>query len=184
MTCCKPSQKKTVCQKQRSSVPTENEFRLRWFSPAKEVGICGHATLATVHVIFEILDYAGPVIVFEARSGTLCVGKDGNQLKMNFSALPPTPCEISEILVKGIGLRPNEVLAADVYVTVFDSEATVRSITPDHTLLGQLDLRGVIVTAPGTEAGWQRDDEEEGVCQGATDRGSDRDRHRHQWRDS
>lgn len=132
-------------------VPTESAFSLRWFTPDKEVDLCGHATLATAHVIFEILGYTEPTIIFETRSGNLCVEKDGNQLKMDFPALPPTPCEISESLVKAIGVRPTEVLAADDYVAVFDSEATVRAITPNHTLLGQLDLRGVIVTAPGTD---------------------------------
>jgi len=132
-------------------VPTENGFRLRWFTPVKEVDLCGHATLATAHVIFEILGCAEPAIIFETRSGNLCVEKAGNQLKMDFPAFPPTPCEDSETIVKAIGVRPIELLAADDYVAVFDSETTVRSITPNHSLLSQLDLRGVIVTAPGTD---------------------------------
>ncbi|WP_226832863.1 PhzF family phenazine biosynthesis protein [Acidithiobacillus sulfurivorans] len=70
---------------------------------------------------------------------------------MNFPARPPAPCQLSEILVKGLGQRPVEVLAADDYLAVFDSEATVRAITPDQALLVQLGLRGVIITAPGKE---------------------------------
>lgn len=70
---------------------------------------------------------------------------------MNFPACPSTPCVLSEILAQGLGQRPIEVLAADDYLAVFDSEATVHAITPNQTLLSQLDLRGVIVTAPGTD---------------------------------
>ena len=132
-------------------VPSAKGFALRWFTPVKEVDLCGHATLATAHVLFEILGHAEPAIIFETRSGNLCVEKDGNQYKMDFPAFPPTPCKVSETIVKAIGVRPIELLAADDYLAVFDSEATVRAITPNHALLGQLDLRGVIVTAPGID---------------------------------
>lgn len=132
-------------------VPSEKGYRLRWFTPVKEVDLCGHATLATAHVIFDILGYAKPAITFETRSGDLFVEKKGKRLEMDFPASPPTPCEISETLALGLGRRPIEVLAAEDYLAVFDSEATVRAIAPDQALLGQLDLRGVIVTAPGTD---------------------------------
>jgi PhzF family phenazine biosynthesis protein len=132
-------------------VSLENGFKLRWFTPVKEVDLCGHATLATAHVIFEILGYTKQVIVFETRSGKLFVEKKGTRLEMNFPACPPTPCELSEALIRGLGQRPIEVLSADDYLAVFDSEATVRAITPNQALLGQLDLRGVIITAPGVD---------------------------------
>ena len=130
-------------------IPTEKGFALRWFTPVKEVDLCGHATLATAHVIFNILSYDKPVISFETRSGELRVEKHGDLLTMDFPACPPTPCEIAETLVKGLGTRPREVLAADDYIAVFDNEATIRNITPNHTFLSQLELRGVVVTAPG-----------------------------------
>ena len=132
-------------------VPSEKGFKLRWFTPVKEVDLCGHATLAAAHVIFEILGYSLPVITFETRSGELFVEKKGKWLAMDFPICPPTPCDISEILAKGLGRQPLAVLAADDYLAVFDSEAAVRAITPDQALLGQLDLRGVIITAPGTD---------------------------------
>jgi len=124
-------------------------FSLRWFTPVKEVDLCGHATLAAAHVIFDILGCAEPAILFETRSGNLCVEKVGDRLKMDFPVLPTTSCKVSENIVKALGARPIELLAADDYVAVFDSEATVRAIKPNHALLDQLDLRGVIVTAPG-----------------------------------
>ena len=132
-------------------VPSDKGFRLRWFTPASEVDLCGHATLATAHVIFETLGYTKQAITFETRSGDLFVERKGKQLEMNFPASPPTPRELPETLVKGLGQRPIEVLAAGDYLAVFDSEATIRAISPDMALLGQLDLRGVIITAPGTD---------------------------------
>ncbi len=132
-------------------VPSEKGFVLRWFTPVREVDLCGHATLATAHVLFELLGYAGETIIFETRSGELAVERKGRRLEMNFPACPPTPCAASESLAQALGHPPIEVLAADDYLAVFDSESTVRAITPDLVLLGQLDLRGVIITAPGDD---------------------------------
>lgn len=131
-------------------VPSEKGFSLRWFTPVKEVDLCGHATLATAHVLFDLLGYAGQTIAFETRSGVLTVERKGDQLAMNFPACPPVPCGTSEVLARALGMPPIEVLAADDYLAVFDSEATVRAITPDLAMLSQLDLRAVVVTAPGT----------------------------------
>lgn len=132
-------------------VPSAKGFALRWFTPTKEVDLCGHATLATAHVVFEILGCAESSITFETRSGDLFVKKPGSLLQMDFPACRPSSCGISETLVQGLGVRPIEVLAADDYMAVFDTETTVRAITPNHALLNQLDLRGVIVTAPGSD---------------------------------
>jgi PhzF family phenazine biosynthesis protein len=132
-------------------VPSKKGFHLRWFTPVKEVDLCGHATLATAHVIFEILGHPRQVITFETRSGELLVERKGKLLEMDFPACPPRSCEISETLAQGLGQRPIEVLAADDYLAVFDSEATVRAIAPNQALLAQLDLRGVAITAPGVD---------------------------------
>ncbi|MBZ0106160.1 MAG: PhzF family phenazine biosynthesis protein [Sulfuricella denitrificans] len=132
-------------------VASDKGFQLRWFTPLKEIDLCGHATLATAHVLFEALGYARQSITFETRSGELFVKKNGALLEMDFPACPPSPCELSETLAQGLGRRPLEVLVADDYLAVFDSEATIRAIVPDQTLLGQLDLRGVIITAPGVD---------------------------------
>jgi PhzF family phenazine biosynthesis protein len=132
-------------------VPTKKGFHLRWFTPVSEVDLCGHATLATAHVLFDILGYPGQTITFETRSGVLTVTRRGGQLEMDFPAAPPTACGASEALANALGRQPAEVLAADDYLAVFDNEATVRAIAPDFALLGKLDLRGVIITAPGTE---------------------------------
>jgi PhzF family phenazine biosynthesis protein len=131
-------------------VPSPRGFELRWFTPVKEVDLCGHATLASAHVLFEILGYTAPFVTFETRSGDLFVRRNGDLLEMDFPANPPVPCRNApELLRTSLGRSPIEVLSADVYVAVFDNEATIRSIRPDHSLLCHLDLRAVIITAPG-----------------------------------
>ena len=132
-------------------VPSERGFHLRWFTPVKEVDLCGHATLATAHVLFERLGYALPSICFETRSGDLHVRRHAEKLQMEFPAIASAACAIPELLVQGLGQRPLELLSADVYLAVFDCEQTIRALTPDHARLTQLDLRAVIVTAPGTD---------------------------------
>ncbi|MEF8721827.1 PhzF family phenazine biosynthesis protein [Candidatus Accumulibacter phosphatis] len=130
-------------------VPAGEGFELRWFTPVAEVDLCGHATLAAAHVLFEHLGYAQPVITFSTRSGDLRVQRQGAQLAMDFPAIPASACAAPEALVAGLGRQPLEVLAADDYLAVFASEAEVRAITPNHGWLSTLDLRGVIVSAPG-----------------------------------
>lgn len=132
-------------------VKTGQGFHLRWFTPVAEVKLCGHATLATAHVIFEHLGYTGPAINFETLSGTLTVKREAERLVMDFPSVPPAPCAAPAALLVGLGAQPNEVLAADDYVAVFDNEDTVRAIEPDFAVLAKLDLRGVMVTAPGNK---------------------------------
>ncbi|MEJ2687840.1 MAG: PhzF family phenazine biosynthesis protein [Gammaproteobacteria bacterium] len=132
-------------------VASAKGFQLRWFTPVKEVDLCGHATLASAHVIFQHLGFQEPVVTFETRSGDLQVERREAQLVMDFPARPAAACEWPAALEQGLGVRPAEVLAADDYLAVVDSEAAVRRIVPDQTSLSQLDLRGVIVTAPGDE---------------------------------
>lgn len=132
-------------------VPSKKGFRLRWFTPVGEVDLCGHATLATAHVLFETLGYPHPTITFETRSGELRVRRNGALLEMDFPATHPVACTVPDLLVQGLGHTPEEVLAADVFLAVFDSEKTVRAIAPNQTLLRQLNLRAVIVTAPGSD---------------------------------
>lgn len=132
-------------------IPQEDGYGLRWFTPVKEVELCGHATLATAHVIFDVLGHSRPTITFHTRSGALAVERQGKLLRMNFPASPPQRCETPELLVQALGIRPLEVWAADDYLAVFEDEEVIRKLSPDHSLLSKLDRRGVIVTAPGRE---------------------------------
>lgn len=81
-----------------------------------------------------MLGYSKPIVTFESRSGELFVTKNGKWLEMNFPASTPIPRENFETLIKGLGQCPAEVLAADDYLAIFDSEAIVRAIKPDQTL--------------------------------------------------
>lgn len=130
-------------------VPSDRGFHLRWFTPAAEVDLCGHATLASAHVIFEIMGYAKKQIVFETRSGDLLVESRDGLLTMDFPASMPSSCPIPDGLLKGLGHPPQEVLAADDYIVVFENEEIVQALSPDLSKLQQLPLRGVVVTAPG-----------------------------------
>lgn len=130
-------------------VKSDQGFHLRWFTPLAEVKLCGHATLAAAHVIFEHFGHTGPDIAFETLSGTLTVKREAERLIMDYPSMPPAPCAAPAALLAGLGMQPSEVLASDDYVAVFDNEDTVRAIAPDFAELTKLDLRGVMVTAPG-----------------------------------
>ena len=132
-------------------VPMDSGFQLRWFTPVTEVDLCGHATLAAAHVIFTLLGYSQDVVRFATRSGELSVQRKDGLLAMDFPAIPPQPCAAPQALIEGLGQRPLEVLAADDYIAVLDSEAAVRAVAPDQSKLAELDLRGVIVTARGDD---------------------------------
>lgn len=126
-------------------------YRLRWFTPAAEVDLCGHATLASAHVLFEHLGHEGEEIVFDTRSGDLRVRRSGDGLSMDFPASLPEPVDAPDELLSGLGAVPAEVLAASDYVAVFERESDIRELKPDFARLARLDRRGVLVTAPGNE---------------------------------
>lgn len=131
-------------------VPVDNGFRLRWFTPKVEVSICGHATLASAFVLFRYLDYREEEIPFQTVSGVLKVKRRGDLMVMDFPARTPIPADPPELLVRGLGKAPREVLKAEnTYMCVFDEEEQVAELKPDLGLIEQLDLARVIVTAPG-----------------------------------
>lgn len=132
-------------------VPTNNGFHIRWFTPKREVDLCGHATLASAYVLFDILGYEGSLVSFESLSGLLSVSKSGELLTLNFPAQPPELCDMPSLLAEGLGRAPIECLKSDDYVAVFENAKDVLSIDPDHHMLKQLDLRGVIATAPSSD---------------------------------
>lgn len=124
-------------------------FDLRWFTPTTEVDLCGHATLATAHVIFSHLNYAEEVIQFETKSGILKVTRHPDRLELDFPILVPKLCDLPDQLSLALGQTPIEVLAATDYIALFDRELVIKNIQPDFAILSKLDLRGVIITAPG-----------------------------------
>jgi len=128
-----------------------DRFDLRWFTPATEVDLCGHATLASAFVLYEQLGYGEPAVHFETRSGRLSVSRRDDGFAMRFPATVPQACPAPPGLVEALGCPPLECLAGCKYMAVFANKAQVRALTPDFSLLKRLDLPGVIVTAPGTD---------------------------------
>ncbi len=128
----------------------EGRFQLRWFTPAVEVDLCGHATLAAAHVIWESGRLAtDKTITFETLSGELTVTRDSTGLvQMDFPSEAPTEMEPPEGLLEALGVEPIFVgrNRMDALVEVVD-EASVRAIRPNFTLLEDVDVRGVMVTA-------------------------------------
>jgi predicted PhzF superfamily epimerase YddE/YHI9 len=132
-------------------VPRGDDYDLRWFTPAVEIDLCGHATLAAAFVLFTELGRTGDIVRFQSRSGMLSVAKAGETLILDFPACPLTPAEPPDVLIRGLGMVPKEVLKARDYFAVFDNETEVSRLKPDFTALKQLDCFGVVATAPGSD---------------------------------
>lgn len=130
-------------------VEREGSYDLRWFTPTKEVDLCGHATLAAAHVLFESNSFTGSQITFQSRSGPLLVYREGDLLTLDFPAQSGVPCEVPNGMVEALGATPRECYRAMDYMAVFDSEDQIAAMAPDFRRLKSLGLRGVIITAPG-----------------------------------
>lgn len=127
-------------------------YRLRWFTPTVEVDLCGHATLATAHVLFEELGYSQDELVFKTRSGLLTVRRKGDRLLMNFPADHMEKTEAPDVLFKALGIpKTDEVYKSDDYMVVLNSEEEVAALNPDIRMLSEVAARGIIVTAPGNK---------------------------------
>lgn len=133
-------------------VPEGDGYALRWFTPVAEVDLCGHATLASAFVIFNELEPERQTVTFSSRSGPLHVRREGALLELDFPVWPVEPCADSELLTRALGAPPAELLAAQDYLAVYESEEQVRALRPDMGLLSQIDRRGVIVSAPGARS--------------------------------
>ena len=129
----------------------EDPAPLRWFTPAVEVDLCGHATLATAHVLFSHLQPARDRLAFSTRSGTLTVTREGELLNMDFPARPATRVDISDDLVGAMGRRPSQVWRARDLMAVFDSEPEIKDLNPDFQRVAALDTFALIATAPGRD---------------------------------
>jgi PhzF family phenazine biosynthesis protein len=129
-------------------------YDLRWFTPALEVDLCGHATLACAHLLWEE-GYLEPHATarFHTRSGLLTAERQGEWIEMDFPAEPDSPVTADPKLAVALGATPRYVgrNRFDLIVAV-TSETVLRGLAPDFMLLGQIDARGVIVTSPSDHA--------------------------------
>jgi len=137
-------------------VPRGAHYELRWFTPEVEVDLCGHATVASAHVIFDLRrEVAGKRVTFQSKSGELGVERSSENgyvlYALDFPSRPPQPLQGSVDLEQALGTMPRQVLKARDYLCVFGSEDEVVALKPDMAKLAALDCFAVIVTAPGRD---------------------------------
>jgi len=135
-------------------VSVDDEIQLRWFTPLEEVDLCGHATLACAHVLYEHLGYSKAQINFQTKSGKLIVAKTSSGFSMDFPASTPVilHSDIPLDLINALGdVKPKKIMAAFDYIIVLSSEEEVKNLSPDLSKWLNIDLRGVVVTAQGND---------------------------------
>lgn len=125
-------------------------YGLRWFTPTFEIDLCGHATLASAHVIFNVLKLEDTKISFRShKSGELAVEKNGDVLTLDFPSRPPVLCEAPEGLIEALGKAPKEIFKSRDYFLVFENEQEILDLAPSFSKLAEIPTHAVIVTAPG-----------------------------------
>lgn len=132
-------------------VRKEDDFELRWFTPEIEIDLCGHATLASAHIIFTELKYSGNTINFHTvKAGTLLVSREADRYTLDFPSRPAAAATIPEELISALGNQvPVEVYKSRDYVLVFDDENTIVNIQPDFAALAKINALCFVITAPG-----------------------------------
>jgi PhzF family phenazine biosynthesis protein len=130
-------------------------WHIRWFTPSAEVPLCGHATLAAAHVLFEQYGEPGEAIDFTCLSGALRVSRADNRLVLDFPVRRPQPCDLRAAVEQALGLPVIEVLALQVgqrieeLLAILPSEAAVRACKPNLPVLATLPGLGLLISAPG-----------------------------------
>lgn len=134
-------------------VPQGRDFHLRWFTPLVEMPLCGHATLASAHVVYNCLNWSRDNVVFHTLSGPLTVVRDGPRLTMDFPLRDQEPAPEAEraAVATAIGAKVLELQRGFNYIAVLESEDVVRDLKPDLGKVAALS-HGVIVTARGAKA--------------------------------
>jgi PhzF family phenazine biosynthesis protein len=132
-------------------IPEGEGFHLRWFTPEVEMDLCGHATVATAHVLKQHLGWTDGGISFSSRSGPLHVSFRDDLYVLDFPSRKPVPAKLPEMVAEALSLAPLEVYKSRDYVLLYASEQHVRDIRVDRALFDRvnLDPGGVIVTAKG-----------------------------------
>ena len=125
-------------------------WRIRWFTPATEVPLCGHATLASAHVLFEVYGETDRQLAFQSRSGLLSVSREGDRLVLDFPRIEPHALGQPVAVAQALGCEVEEVLqTGNELLVVLASEQAVRDCAPDMPAVAALPGLGVMVTARG-----------------------------------
>lgn len=130
-----------------------DRYIIRWFTPATEVDLCGHATLASAYVLFFHEHHNDSVIHFYSpRSGELTVTKEGDLLTMNFPSDELKTVDLTEDLTAGFPIKPQAAFKGKTdYMLIYNSEQEIRDLAPNFDTVSKINARGIIVTAPGDE---------------------------------
>jgi PhzF family phenazine biosynthesis protein len=135
-------------------IPDGNDFRIRYFTPEKEVPLCGHATLASAHIIYETgLKEKNDIITFIAEGGKITVTRDGELIAMNFPVYPVTSIETPACFKETIGFEPLEMYSS-IYnwvIAVAASESDIINSTPDFERMKTNGLGHLMITAGGEQ---------------------------------
>src|SRR5439155_7681799 len=134
-------------------VPRNGDFDLRWLTPTIEVDLCGHATVASAHVLWQDGHLPpGTQARFHTRSGLLTADRRDDWIELDFPVKIAAPAEPPSTLLPGLGVSSPFAVAKNAfdYLVEIESEKELRALTPDHTTLRQIPVRGVIVTARST----------------------------------
>src|SRR6056297_664848 len=129
-----------------------NNYKIRWFTPTCEVDLCGHATLASAHLVIFHLETGRNEVKFISTHHELTVKNEDEYLSLSLPKAENKTISISDELVKGLGKRPTEVYQSDDIMAVFDTAEDIKNLKPDFSILKNIDTRGIIVTAQGDKA--------------------------------
>jgi PhzF family phenazine biosynthesis protein len=131
-------------------VPKGDDYEIRWFTPVVEVSLCGHATLAAAHVLYEHLGYNRDQIIFNSQSGLLKITRKQGKIRLDFPAIETVETANDDLIEKALGIKPASVhKSAFDYMVVLKSQAEIEALKPDFGLLKKHTSRGLIVTARG-----------------------------------
>lgn len=131
-------------------VKENDHYHIRWFTPAVEVKLCGHATLAASYVLFNHFNHPGNTIRFNCLSGALTVTRQGDMFTLDFPANPPTPAQAPDNLFAALGISGGLVFSTSFdYMVLLENQHAVEDLLPDFNLLATIPARGVVCTAAG-----------------------------------
>lgn len=134
-------------------VKADGHYELRWFTPMVEVALCGHATLASAHILFKYFETEAVRLEFETRhSGSLFVERDGSRLVLDFPADKIKPVDLPAAFIEAMGENPTEIYKGrSDYMLVYENQRQIEELTPDFYRLKSFESRGIIATAPGDD---------------------------------
>ncbi|MBQ9058433.1 MAG: PhzF family phenazine biosynthesis protein [Atopobiaceae bacterium] len=132
------------------TVKEHDAYRLRWFTPAGEIDLCGHATLASAFVLFNFYEHDAQSITFHTMSGDLFIGRRANAITMDFPAYTCQEVPVTDSMEQALGMRPQQAFLDRDLLLIYDDENIVRNMKPDFDKLSLLDGLGVAITAPAT----------------------------------